>query len=271
MLRLILAWTFIFWSGLATAKEDAPWYSCLPAYCSLALTTELGFTNNVDRNGKHEDAPFATGVAELRADVVPVAYGVHANLSVLAILNDRMDLPGRDLGILIPQIHVWRDAFGLRWSVAYAPVIIFRDLFSRNTARLHEFNFGIKHIWTTPPFLLDSLDLRFEFKERTAEPDTESEHRFTIEAEAVEHFHIGDRKFRVWAELRAETGIRNEDRIGTRVAHKFTSTVELTTNLGRHVRLTIFKVRREDRAAGPRASDFGRWEFGSALRLKFNW
>ena len=271
MLRVALALMLAIWAGTVQAKDDPPWYSCLPAYCSLALTSEFGVTNNIDRNGKHEDAPFATGVAELRADVVPIGYGIHANLSVLAILNDRMDFPGQDLGILIPQAHFWRDAFGLRWSVSYAPVFIFRDLFKRNTARLHELNFGIKHIWKTPPFLLDSLDLRFEYKERLADPDAESEHRFTLEAEAVEHFQLGGRKFRIWTELRAETGIRNEDRIGTRIAHKFTNTIELTTNLSKRVRLTVLKLRREDRASGPRSSDFGRWEIGSAIRLKLNW
>lgn len=271
MVRLLLAWMLILWALPAKAAEQSLWPTCKPAYCSLALTTELAQTNNIGRNGKHEDAPVANTQVELRADVVPIAYGVYTNLSIQAILSDRLDDPGNNLGILIPQAFFWKKAFGLQWSVSYSPVFIFREEFQRNTARLHAFNFGVKHIWKTPPFLLDELDLRFEFKEIIAEPDASSEHRLTLESEMAEHFHVNGFKFRLWSELRAETGIRNQERRGTRIAHKFTGTLKLTTDLTDNLRLTVLKIKRIDQASGPRTSDFGRWEIGTGLRLKFNW
>lgn len=257
--------------GVTRAQaEDDPWVTCRPAYCSAQFTTLLSHTDNIDRNGSFTDAPFAQQVIELRADVIPLAEKTYANLSVLALLDDRLDDPGNNLGILIPQAELYHKRWGLRWSVSYAPVFIFRNLFADNTARLHEINFGIKKSWK-PETLFDSVDLRFELKERIAQPKAESEHRLTLEAEMVRRFDLFGQPMRLWIEARAETGLRNTERAGTRIGHKFTNTAELTTDLNRHVRLIVLKVRRTDQAAGPRTSDYARWDIGAGIKLKLTW
>ncbi|MEM7429445.1 MAG: hypothetical protein AAF441_25490, partial [Pseudomonadota bacterium] len=184
----------------ADGKDDP--LSCRPAYCSAALTVITGVTDNIGRSGAFEAAPTSVATLEIRADVIPLGQGVYSNLSVLALLQDRLDEPGEDFGLVVPQVFVWKEVAGLRWSAAYAPVIILRDLYTRNTATLHDFNLQVKKVWKPPPFLLDSLDLRLEFKERIGRPHVNSEHRLTLEAEAVKKFTVLDREFRLWSELR---------------------------------------------------------------------